>query len=152
MPYVDQDYDFELAIPENWVRIHAIDEDDDKLEPGYAVGFESPRAGEHDRFADYLMIEVLPGALTGAFESDGSNKEVMMVDGHVAVTDTVYLNDFPVDGAKIDLIVYQAEIVELGFTVAVYAIGEKHESDVLRDAFNLALKTLKVPDDPFSLS
>jgi len=154
VPYVDQDYDFKLAIPEHWVRIYAAEDeaDADSDLPGYAVGFESPRAGKQDRFADYLMVEVLPGSHSGAFDSDGSEQQVIMVDGRVAVTDKVYLDDFDVGGASLDLVVYQAEIIELGYTVAVFAIGERHEAEVLADAFNLALKTLKIPDDPFSMS
>ena len=154
VPYHDVDYGFQLAIPENWSRIYAAEDerDADAVEPGYALGFESPRAGEQDVFADYLMIEILPGAQSGAFESDGSNTKVVIVDGRVAVTDKIHLNGFDVDGNKIDLVVFQAEIVELGFTVGIFAIGQQHEADVLEDAFGLALKTFKVPDDPFSLS
>jgi len=62
------------------------------------------------------------------------------------------LDGFSINGDSLDLVVYQAEIIELGFTVGIFAIGEKQESSVLRDAFELALKTFKVPDDPFSVS
>lgn len=155
VPYVDEDYGFTLAIPQHWSRVYAAEDeaDADALEPGYAVGFESPRSSESDHFADYLMVEVLPGTQTGAFESDGNEQTVHIVDGRVAVTDTIYLDDFPVGGGtSLDLVVYQAEIIELGFTVTLFAIGEAHEAEVLGDAFELALKTLTVPDDPFSVS
>lgn len=152
--YNDMDYGFQLAVPESWARIFAAEDDleSDVLEPGYAVGFESPRTEEHDMFADYLMVEILPGAHSGAFASDGTQTKVVMVDGRVAVTDKIELDGFDVNGAEIDLIVFQAEIVELGFTVGIFAIGEKSEAAVLADAFALALKTFKVPDDPFSVS
>lgn len=154
VPYHDQDYGFQLAIPENWSRIYAAEDerDEEAAEPGYALGFESPRSGEHDVFADYLMVEILPGAQSGAFESDGTHTKVVIVDGRVAVTDRIQLDGFDIDGNKIDLVVFQAEIVELGFTVGIFAIGQQHEAQVLEDAFALALKTFKVPDDPFSLS
>lgn len=154
VPYNDQDYGFELAVPQAWSRIFAAEDDAevDALEPGYAIGFESPRSHAQDVFADYLMVEILPGGHTGAFESDGSNTQIVMVDNKVAITDKVVLESFDINGDKIDLIVFQAEIVELGFTVGIYAIGEKHEAKVLRDAFELVLKTFKVPDDPFSVS
>lgn len=152
--YNDQDYGFQLAVPEQWSRIYAAedDADADALEPGYAVGFESPRTSQHDVFADYLMVEILPGAHTGAFESDGSSTKVVMVDGKVAITDQVQLNGFDINGEEIDLIVFQAEIVELGFTVGLFAIGEQREAQVLQDAFELMLKTFQIPEDPFSVS
>jgi len=154
LPYRDEDYGFEVAIPDNWSRIFAAEDDAkvDELEPGYAIGFESPRSSESDVFADYIMVEILPGATTGGFDSDGSRAEVVMVDGRVAITDRIDLDGFDINGNSIDLVVFQAEIVELGFTVGIFAIGEKREIDVLADAFSLALKTFKVPDDPFSVS
>jgi len=154
LPYTDEDYDFQIAVPEHWsVNFMAThDEQTDALEPGYAVGFESPRSDAGDVFADYLMVEILPGAHSGAFETDGSQTKVIMVDGRAAITDRVNLDNFEIDGNQIDLVVFQAEIVELGFTVCIFAIGEQREADVLRDAFQLALKTFKVPDDPFSVS
>jgi len=152
--YSDADYGFEVAIPDNWSINYTAthDEQSEDLEPGYAVGFESPRSGSNDVFADYLMVEILPGAQTGAFETDGTQAQVIMVDGRVAITDQINLDGFDIDGDQIDLVVFQAEIVELGFTVGIFAIGEQHEAAVLADAFELALKTFKVPDDPFSVS
>lgn len=154
IPYRDEDYGFEVAVPEYWSPNFAAtsDEQTQQLEPGYAVGFESPRSGTKDVFADYLMIEILPGAYTGAFDTDGTQSRVMIVDGRVAVVDRVELDGFEIDSNQIDLVVFQAEIVELGFTVGIYVIGEQSEAAVLADAFELALKTFKVPDDPFSVS
>lgn len=154
LPYFDDDYGFEVAVPEHWSRNFAAtsDEQSEALEPGYAVGFESPRSGTNDVFADYLMVEILPGAHSGAFETDGSHTRVEMVDGRVAVVDQVNLDGFEIDDNRIDLVVFQAEIVELGFTVGIFVIGEQHEVAVLADAFELALKTFRVPDDPFSVS
>ncbi len=151
LPYYDEDYDFEVAVPENWTRIFAAldDQGTDELEPGYAVGFESPRSNSDDVFADYLMVEILPGSQTGAFTTDGTHSDVVIVDGRAALTDHVYLDGFDINGNSIDLVVFQAEIVELGFTIGIYAIGEKREAAVLADAFQLALKTFKVPIDPF---
>lgn len=154
LPYHDEDYGFRIAVPEHWSRTYAATDDAEAnaLEPGYAVGFESPRSGVDDVFADYLMVEILPGAHTGGFVSDGSQTQVIMVDGRVAITDKINLNGFEIGGARIDLVVFQAEIVELGFTVGIFAIGEQSEAAVLADAFELALKTFKVPEDPFSVS
>lgn len=153
VPYRDQDYGFEVAVPDTWSRTFAATDDEQtaELEPGYAIGFESPRSGTDDVFADYLMVEILPGAQTGGFHSDGSHTEVMMIDGRVAVIDQINLDEFQIGDNQIDLVVFQAEIVELGFTVGIFAIGEQRESAVLADAFQLALKTFKIPDDPFSV-
>lgn len=149
--YVDRDYGFEIAVPESWTHVFAAEDDSDAnaLEPGYAIAFESAQSHETDVFADYLMVEILPGAATGAFDSDGTNTAVFTVDGRVAVTDRVNLDGFDINGNKIDLVVFQAEIVELGFTVGIYAIGERREAAVLEDAFYLALQSLKVPEEPF---
>lgn len=154
VPYYDADYGFEVAVPERWSPVYAAthDEQVNEPEPGYAVGFESPRSHARDVFADYLMVEILPGAQTGAFHTDGSQSKVVMVDGRVAIVDRVDLDGFDIDGDRIDLVVFQAEIVELGFTIGIFAIGEQHEATVLADAFQLAIKTFKVPDDPFSVS
>lgn len=152
--YTDQDYGFQLAIPDAWTRIYAAEDDAeiDALEPGYAIGFESPRSDSFDIFADYLMVEILPGANTGAFESNGSNTKVVVVDNKMAIVDEIELEGFDINGEQIDLIVFQAEIVELGFTVGIFAIGEQREAAVLKDAFELALKTFKIPEDPFAVS
>ena len=154
IPYRDADYGFSMAVPEGWAQIYAAESDTDEeaLEPGYAIGFESPRSSVDDRFADYVMVEILPGADSGAFETDGDDSRVVVVDNRVAVVDQILLTDFQVSGDTIDLIVYQAEIVELGFTVGIFVIGEQHESDVLSDAFELTLKTFKIPDNPFDVS
>jgi len=154
LPYRDVDYGFEVAVPEYWSPNFAAtsDEQTQQLEPSYAVGFESPRTGVNDVFADYLMVEILPGAHTGGFDTDGTQTRVMIVDGRVAVVDRVELDGFEIGTDQIDLVVFQAEIVELGFTVGIYVIGEQREAAVLADAFELALKTFKVPDDPFSVS
>jgi len=154
LPYIDEDYGFEIAVPENWFVNFAAthDEHTNQLEPGYAVGFESPHSNAADVFADYLMVEILPGTYTGAFETDGSHTQVIMVDGRVAVIDQVDLDGFEINGDHFDLVVFQAEIVELGFTIGIFAIGEQREAIVLADAFQLALKTFKMPEDPFTIS
>lgn len=154
VPYLDADYGFRMAVPEGWSRIIAAEaeSDQDALEPGYAVGFESPRSNVDDHFADYVMVEILPGAESGAFETDGNSSRVVMVDDRVAVVDELLLQDVQFGEDVLDLVVYQAEIVELGFTVGIFVIGEQHESAVLSDAFELTLKTFSVPDNPFDVS
>lgn len=153
VPYSDVDYDFSLAVPEGWSRIITIGEDSsNSLDEGYAVGFESARSHADDKFADYIMIELLPGGQTGAFATDGTQTDVAMVNGRPAITDIAHLTGFELNHDKLDLLVFQAEIVEPGYTVGIYVIGERIERVVLEDAFKLVLKTLKLPEDPFSVS
>ncbi len=151
--YHDDDYGFSMAVPEGWRKILTVEGDDEgSTDDGYAVGFESKRSHDEDVFADYIMIELLPGGHTGAFETDGAHTNVVIVDGIPAITDQAWLNDFEISENEIDLVVFQAEIVEPGYTIGIYVIGEQAEAVVLEDAFTLVLKTLKLPEEPFSTS
>lgn len=152
--YEDADFSFSLAVPANWTRIIADEPESelDELETVYAVGFESPRTSEGDQFADYIMIEIIPGSESGAFETGGEHTKTIVIDGHPAQKDELSLTDFQVADRKLDLQVYQAELVRLGYTVGFYAIGEHREAKVLRDAFRLMIETFKLPPQPFDLS
>ena len=60
--YENIDYGFSIAVPAGWSPVIAdVDDNDAFLEPGYAIGFESGRQGKDDRFADYILVELLPG-------------------------------------------------------------------------------------------
>jgi hypothetical protein len=152
--YQDADFSFTLAVPANWTRIVANEPESelDKLETVYAVGFESPKTSDNDQFADYIMIEIIPGSESGAFETGGEHTKTIVIDGHPAQQDKLSLTDFQIADHKLDLQVYQAELVGLGYTVGFYAIGEHREASVLRDAFRLMIETFKLPPQPFDLS
>ncbi len=152
--YSDSDFNFEMAVPNDWTLIVASESlsEIDELETSYAVGFESPPSGDNDHFADYIMVEIIPGRESGAFETDGSLEKAILIDGHPAKEDELRLRDYQVSGAKLDLQVFQAELYGLGYTVGFYAIGEHREAQVLRDAFRLMIETFKLPPHLFDLS
>ena len=155
--YADPLYGFDAAIPASWQRI-VIDEvvaDSGEgaamsLDTGYAVGFESLRTGEDDRYADYLMIEVLPGRGSGAFESTGKERESITIDGRPATRDRVWLDAVDMDEGSLALVVYQASLTGLGYQIDLYAIGEQHESKPLGQAFDALLETFRLREEPYT--
>ena len=54
--------------------------------------------------------------------------------------------------SAIDLIVHQAEIHGLGYTIAFYAIGEPANEVMMRDAFDVMLRTFRLKNSPFFIS
>jgi len=153
--YTDADFNFEMAVPNDWTLIIADEplSEIDELETSYAVGFESPRSNLNDYFADYIMVEITPGRQSGAFETDGSLEKAILIDGHPAKEDALRLPDYLLEeGVRLDLQVFQAELYGLGYSVGFYAIGEHHEAKVLRDAFRLMIETFKLPPQLFDLS
>ncbi len=152
--YIDSDFNFEMAVPNGWTLIIADEplSEIDELETSYAVGFESPRSDENDHFSDYIMVEIIPGSISGAFETDGSLERTILIDGRPAKEDELLLRDYEVAGDKLDLQVFQAELYGLGYSVGFYAIGEHREAAVLRDAFRLMIQTFKLPPHLFDLS
>ncbi len=152
--YIDQDFQFSMAVPADWNQIIADEpvSEFDQLETIYAVGFESVQSGAGDTFADYIMVEITPGLETGAFETDGSLRRTIQIDGHPAIEDELQLENYRIEGRHIDLQVYQAELYQLGYTVGFYAIGEHREASRLRDAFRLMIETFKLPPHVFDVS
>lgn len=152
--YVDETYGFSMVVPQHWSEIISsipLGESDHR-EQGYSVIFESPQQNTSDNYADYIMVEVLPGIETGAFDSDGSHRDVVIVDGQKAVRDKLSLVNFPFGDSRIDLTVRQAEIAQLGYTVGLYAIGTNDNARMLDDAFRALLYSFQLPEQPFRIS
>jgi hypothetical protein len=152
--YEDSTLGFSMVVPKQWSRLipdHSYEVSDD-MDAGYSVIFESPLEGEQDSYADYIMIEVLPGIDTGAFESTGEHRGVVIVDGQQAVRDELTLLDFPVGGHRIDLLVKQAEIAQLGYTVGLYVIGTNNNAQMLDEAFRALLYSFQLPKQPYLVS
>jgi|GEM_PF-1469600 len=152
--YVDPDFGFSIAVPAGWTPVVAAETDAElaMLEPGYAVGFESPLTHDRDVFSDYLMVEIMPADDHGLFETDGRERRETRIDGRPAWRDALTL---PADGtnpATVDLIVRQATMSGLGFTVGLYAVGEPARLPLLEDAFEAMLRTFRLPRAPFSVS
>jgi len=152
MSYDDENYGFSIAVPLGWQKIIAADipEDYDELEPGYAVGFEAPLEGGGDMFTDYIMIEILPGNDSGVFDTDGSNRVEVFIDGRPAWIDTLSVNAASLGLSDIELTVYQAQISGLGFTVGLYAIGEPDREELMSEAFELLVRTFEFYVEPYA--
>ena len=149
--YIDEDYGFSMVVPQGWKRtvVDGMNGDSNGNKLGYSVTFESAIQGDADPYVDYLMVEVLPGAETGAFESDGAHRDVVIIDGKKAVRDEINLENYPFGDATIDLTIRQAEIAQLGFTIGLYAIGTKDNAEMLDEAFGALVYSFEVPDEPF---
>lgn len=153
--YRDPDYDFSVAVPVGWRSIVAMGEssnDPSQPELGYSVGFEAPRDGDDDVFADYVMIEILPGTESGRFLTDGSRTRSVRIDGLVGQREDLAIDGHRIGDETLDLIVYQAEVRGVGFTLGFYAIGEPSRRELLDDAFELMIRTFELALPPFRVS
>ena len=152
--YLDPSYGFSMVVPQHWTEIVTDEplDSSDIREPGYSVVFESPSQGESDAYADYIMVEVLPGIDTGAFDTDGRHRDLIIVDGQTAVRDELTLVNFPFGEKSIDLTVRQAEIAQLGYTVGLYAIGTNENARMLENAFRALLYSFQLPDQPYQVA
>ncbi len=152
--YDDPDYGFSLAVPVGWTRIVAADTDDvadvlASLEPGYAVGFESPRSGDSDIFADYILIEVLPGNEFGLFEATEAQRRYIEIDAQPVAYDRLLVDSAVDANAAVDLVIFQRGVQAFGYTLAFYAIGEPDNEQTLFDAFQIMLHTFSQTTEPF---
>ncbi|MGQ7844080.1 hypothetical protein ACUNV4_06375 [Granulosicoccus sp. 3-233] len=173
-PYEDLDYGFKVAIPVGWRKIVTADSISApvsgadstpgggqeavsstvplSLEPGYAVGFESVQENPDDRFADYILIEVLPGGESGTFDADRSQRRPVTIDGRQTWFDRIEIDQASSGLIDVDLVVYQAEVSGVGYTVGLYAIGEPVREQLLAMAFEIMLRTFRIIRDPFTVS
>lgn len=148
--YEDEDYGFSVAIPAGWNMIVAAQpENFGVLEPGYTVGFEAPKDSENDLFADYIMIEILPGTDSGAFETDGSNRIEVSIDGRPGWIDSLEVKATETGLRDVDLTIYQAQFSGLGYTVGLYAIGEPNREDLMSAAFEILVRTFEFYLEPY---
>lgn len=152
--YEDVDYGFSVAIPTGWTRIVAAETNaaTSFSDVGYAVGFETSRQGVDDRFADYILIEVLPGEDSGAFATDEKSSRSLKIGGSVIPYQELFVNSDQDPNIDVDLLIYQREVKELGYTLGFYAIGEPSNRQTLFDAFQIMLRTYRQQHDPFSFS
>ena len=160
--YDDEDYGFSVAVPAGWRRIIAEDSDAESdalsgqdipnLELGYAVGFESDRQSETDIFADYVLIEILPGNDSGLFTTDHSNRYPVIVDRRQSWYERLEIDQASSGLTDVDLVIYQAELRGVGYTAGFYAIGEPSNEASMAAAFKVMLKTFTMNAEPFSTS
>lgn len=154
--YDDPDYGFSLAVPVGWKKIVASGADIDdtadvpaSLEPGYAVGFESPRANPLDHFADYILIEVLPGNDSELFDASDGHRRFIEIDEQAIGYDRLHIDSLVDDNADVDLIIFQRGVQAFGYTVAFYAIGEPDNEQTMFEAFQIMLRTFTQTTEPF---
>jgi len=152
-PWADVPSGVSLGYPAGWVPMPLPDLSSDAqwIEPGFTIGFESPRTSEDDIFADYLLVEILPGRQSGQFITDGSQRMSADIAGRLAWRDRLNLNEHPVDGGTVDLSIRQAGFSGLGYTVGLYVIGEQSESAYLDDVFEVLLQTFNIEGEPFQV-
>jgi len=152
--WFDPDLGFSLAIPAGWKPIVVAETDTqrDELEPGYSIGFESPPSHTDDHFADYIMIEILPGIQTGEFVTDGSRRRSVVIDGVQGWRDELNLLDHTSEGHGLELTIRQANIRRLGYTVGLYAVAELDQEMLINDVFEIMLRTFRLPVMPFLVS
>lgn len=152
-PYTDPEFGFQMAVPVGWQRI-VLAEDTTALVPelGYSVGFETDREAVDDRFADYILIEILPGADSGLFDSTADQRYSLIVDDQLVYYDKLYVDRERDQLSDVDLVIYQRELRGLGYTIDFFAIGEPANETMLFDAFQIMLRTFKQGAVPFSLS
>lgn len=152
--YTDQDVGFQMAVPSGWGRI-VLDQAEssvDALDIGYAVGFEAPQQSLTDEFADYILVEVLPGTDSGLFDAGSEQRYSLQIDGNSIEYDRLYIDSKADKHAAVDLVIFQREFRALGYTVDFYAIGEPANEKTLFDAFQIMLRTFEINAAPFKIS
>ncbi len=176
--YDDLDYGFSVAIPAGWRRVVSAEPEEKAvsnvpagvetgsiqsegvssgadipaLEPGYAVGFESAHQHDDDQFADYILVEILPGDSSGLFAADANHRQSILIDGRPAWYDRLEIKQSSTGLTDVDLVIYQAELAGVGYTVGLYAIGEHTSERIMAIAFEVMLQTFRVERPPFSVS
>ena len=153
--YEDPDYGFTMVVPVGWSRIVLDDgasgdaELANPFDSGYAVGFESPRPLHGDQFADYILVELLPGSDSGLFETVENDQRMLTIADTPISYDRLYINHATEAATDVDLVVYQRGVQALGYTVSLYAIGEPANEQTLFEAFQIMLRTYTQTQDPF---
>lgn len=153
--YQDAAFDFQLTVPAGWVPVVAIPEgyeQQDGLAVAHSVSFEAPREYPGDVFSDYVMIEIIPGSRSGKFVTDGSQAEAIVIDGFEALRESLAIDQYRLGKEVLDLVVHQAEIKALGYTVGFYAIGEPRNRQLLDDAFELMIQSFAFSIPPYRVS
>ena len=91
----------------------------------------------------------MPGDDTGAFETDGSQRMNVSIDGKPAWIETLTVNAADLGLDDIELTIYQAQIKGLGYTVGLYAIGEPGREELMSAAFELLVRTFAFYVEPY---
>jgi len=138
---------FKLAVPLTWQRQLVDDEKDLSAEDytGYAVTYQSPQTSDSDVFSDYIMVELLADDSAG-FDTDGSWRVPILIDGRSATWERVALEDHAVAGDSLDLVAYQLLREEPGYSLGIYVVGELKEEARLREIFTIVIDSFAFPE------
>jgi hypothetical protein len=152
--YVDLDYGFSMAVPAGWRKIVLAEQETPGQTPelGYAVGFEALPQSTDDNFADYILLEILPGTDSGLFAAGDADSQSTQIDGQTVTFDRLFIDGQHNPDSGIDLVIFQREYSALGYTIDFYAIGEPDNEKVLFEAFQIMLVTFEQFHPPFMLS
>lgn len=142
---------FALTLPDKWFRrvLNDSPEDsggDEQQAGGYAVTYLSPLTSDDDTFADYIMVELLPGDATGFTANTRTERQNIKVDGITAIRERIELLEYPVADGDIDLVAYQTIVTRARYSLGIYAVGQRHESVALESLFSRVIETFKLPD------
>lgn len=146
--FADPTAGFRARIPQRWQR-SLINTPDDA---GITVSFESPRSGENDKFADYLMIDIQPGSVVEVFERPADERTAMTVAGQTVYRERISLDNHPVADTHLDLLAWQLTFRKPGYSVAIYVVGERREEARLERVMIEFAYSFSMPVPPFLLT
>jgi len=116
------------------------------------VTFESPPSNATDTFADYLMIEILPGRAEPGFSQVPDERVPMQFNGSEVFRERFILDDFPIEDTQIDLVAWQINLVSDEYTIALYAVGERREDPRLERFLIELAHAFAIRRAPFQIS
>jgi len=136
---------FKLAVPLDWQRQLVVDDVNAEKYDGYAVTYQSPQTSDSDVFSDYIMVEMLADENAG-FETDGSWRVPILIDGRSASWERVVLDDHAFGSDSLDLVAYQLLREEPGYSLGIYVVGEIKEEERLREIFTIVIDSFSFPE------
>jgi len=146
--YEDPSSGFTARVPAGWQRRSWTEPG----EIGFTVSFESPPSDSSDVFADYLMVDIQPDRISAVFEQAPDQRVPIHLDGKELFAERITLDRYPVKDATLDLVVWQLRIEHAEHTIAVHAVGEKHEDARLERIITDFVYSFELLHSPFQVS
>ena len=151
--YADPIAGFVGRVPLQWKKVVISDflYKDDEAQ-NYAITFESELSHAEDTFADYLMIEMTPGAQANAFLVDPEQSIDTRIDGAPAKLQMLHLDKFEMGSEELDLVVFQLTISQRDYSIGIYAVGKREEASRLHFVMQEFVRSFRFPVDPYRVS
>lgn len=146
--FLDPTAGFEARVPQRWSR-NLLNTPEDA---GITVSFESPRSGEGDLFADYLMIDIQPGSVVEVLEQLPVERTEMIVAQQTVYRERIVLDNHPVADTHLDLVAWQLTLRKPGYSIAIYVVGERREEARLERVLIEFAHSFSMPVPPFLLT